>query len=159
MEQPLCTTIPSILSQRDVGRDLAGKRGEGRRGGRRKWCEGWGCWSSFCSIYLLQTPCSAPSRRMAKVRRSDGSRSGAKVTLASCAPFYASADRFLLFFGWWMIICSFFFFLSFVGPIFAGWSSLLVYMPEAKVRIGKMKVQLKCKFIRVVCTDRSNLFS
>lgn len=32
MEQPLCTTIPSILSQRDVGRDLAGKRGEGRRG-------------------------------------------------------------------------------------------------------------------------------
>lgn len=32
MEQPPCTTIPPILSQRDVGRDLAGKRGEGRRG-------------------------------------------------------------------------------------------------------------------------------
>ena len=28
-----------------------------------------------------------------------------------------------------------------------------------KVRTGKMKVQLKCKFIRVVCTHASNLFS
>lgn len=32
LEQLFYTTIPPILSQRDVGRDLAGKQGEGRTG-------------------------------------------------------------------------------------------------------------------------------
>ena len=35
-------------------------KGEKEGGGRRKWCEGWGCWSSFCSIYLLQPPALPP---------------------------------------------------------------------------------------------------
>lgn len=104
-------------------------------------------------VFLLHLSSASPtlplfsSRRTAKVRRSNGSRYGAKVTLALCALLCAykavfDGSRCTFFLSRWT---------HFSRMISVG--SCL----KAKVR-RKMKVQLKCRFIEKVCTDRSSCF-